>query len=242
MAEDDQPDLPGAPMESSTSSAKYKPVEPLTLQGLPDTTPSISETDGPPAPIKPKRKRRTSVQMAKEAIVDTGKAIGGKLRSAGKAVGGAMAKPKKKGKGYDDTARDLHSRRDIQLAMKGAYGVVVAMAALSFALIIIELEVLTKGYLEKGSYTQTMATQTLKGIVSFASLVSALFMTRYYQHWFAYLAVTQGRFVPPVPDCVLPSPISELLALTAGCWQLLLLLLTMQAIAAFTILSHLLSG
>lgn len=33
--------LPGATMNDSDSSSKYKPVEPLTLQGIPDTAPQV---------------------------------------------------------------------------------------------------------------------------------------------------------------------------------------------------------
>eukprot|EP01052_Picozoa_sp_SAG31_P025676 SAG31_NODE_2265_length_6057_cov_1.956193_7_plen_438_part_00 len=189
-------ELPGAPMDSdSDPSTKYKPVEPLTLDPAIGSAAPLADAS-PPKPIKPKRKRRTSVQMIKEGLEEGAKAvgkIGGKLKSAGRAVGKAAASSKpKKDKKTGDTARDLHSRRDIQLKMKAAYGVVVMMAAISFVLVIIELEILTKGYLDTGTYAQTGMTQTLKGIISFCSLISAGFMMRYYQHWFSYLVVTQG--------------------------------------------------
>lgn len=191
-------ELPGAPMDNdSDSSAKYKPVEPLTLDPAIGT--SIQHDDNVSKPmIKPKRKRRTSVQMIKEGLDEGVKAVGklgGKLKSAGKAVGqaaGVNSKSKKDKKTNDTAGRDLHSRRDIQLNMKAAYGVVVFMASISFVLVIIELEILTKGYLDTGAYKQTTATQVLKGVITFCSLVSALFITRYYQHWFSYLVVTQG--------------------------------------------------
>ena len=205
MVEEGPPgELPGSPMDNATSKAlssadKYKPVEPLELQGVPGNEP-VEEQPIVHKPVKVTRKRRSSVTIAKEAIGNAGKAIGNKMKQAGKVVGGAAkatTKTVKKSK-YDDTARDLNSRTDIQLAMKAAYGWVVAMFVICFICLVIELQILTKGYLESretappGIYEQTIPTEVLKGVISFCSLISALFMIRYYQHYYRYLLITQG--------------------------------------------------